>query len=65
MNTGDARLGPLLGLLGALLAVSGLLSWGLGVPFLAVLKPLAGLTAVGLVVGWTLDEVVEFNPYEY
>ena len=55
----------LLGLVGAVIVISTIFSQVYGVPILTVFLPFAGITVVGLVIGWMLRHIANFNPYEY
>lgn len=65
MATKTGRLPLVVALAAGLVAVSLLVSSVFSVPFIAVLKPFTGLVVVGVVLGWGVYHVVEFNPYDY
>lgn len=55
----------LLGLLVALVVVSTAFSQMFSVSLLTVFLPFAAMVVVGLVIGWMLRHIANFNPYEY
>lgn len=62
---GEVQWNWLLGLIAAVVIVSTAFSQVFGVPLLSVFLPFAAMTVVGLVIGWMLRHIANFNPYEY
>lgn len=55
----------LLGLVVAVVVVSTAFSQVFDVPLLSVFLPFAAMVVIGLILGWMLRHIANFNPYEY
>lgn len=62
---GQVQWNWLLGLFVALVVVSTAFSQVFGVSLLTVFLPFAAMVVMGLVIGWMLRHIANFNPYEY